>query len=190
VDDVVVKTRNSDTLIADLEETFASLPVEGQPEQVRLRRTFGITTWLHHQPSWHRSQPREDLRHHQDESSLLHQRRAEAHRVYGRPEQIHLKAWRMGTTLLQTTQDQARFVWTHEAEQALAQLKDFLSKNPFLTAPRKKEQLLLYLAATTHVVSTAIVVKWQKVGHAYPVHQLVYFVSKVLSESKARYQPV
>jgi hypothetical protein len=25
VDDVVVKTRNSDTLIADLEETFASL---------------------------------------------------------------------------------------------------------------------------------------------------------------------
>jgi hypothetical protein len=33
-------------------------------------------------------------------------------------------------------------------------------------------------------------VKWQKVGHAYPVHQLVYFVSKVLSESKARYQSV
>jgi hypothetical protein len=43
MDDVVVKTRNSDTLIADIEETFASLrvPLEAQPEQVRLRRTVG-----------------------------------------------------------------------------------------------------------------------------------------------------
>jgi dsDNA-binding SOS-regulon protein len=47
--------------------------------------------------------------------------------------------------------------------------KDFLSKPPVLTAPRKKEQLLLYLAATTHVVSTAIVVERQEDGHAYPV---------------------
>jgi hypothetical protein len=54
----------------------------------------------------------------------------------------------------------------------------------------QKEQLLLYLTATTHVVSTAIVVERQEDGHAYPVQQLVYFVSEVLSESKARYQPV
>jgi dsDNA-binding SOS-regulon protein len=85
---------------------------------------------------------------------------------------------------------QEKFMWTQEADQALAQLKDFLSKPPVLTAPRKKEQLLLYLAATTHVVSTAIVVEWQEDGHAYPVQRPVYFVSEVLSESKARYQPV
>jgi hypothetical protein len=36
----------------------------------------------------------------------------------------------------------------------------------WLTAPHKKEQLLLYLAATTHVVSTAIVVERQEEGHA------------------------
>jgi ribonuclease HI len=81
-------------------------------------------------------------------------------------------------------------VWTPEADRALAQLKDFLSKPPVLTAPRKKEQLLLYLAATTHVVSSAIVVERQEDGHAYPVQRPVYFVSEVLSESKARYQPV
>jgi hypothetical protein len=81
-------------------------------------------------------------------------------------------------------------VWTPEADQALAQLKNFLSKQPVLTAPRKKEQLLLYLAATTHVVSTAIVVERQKDGHADPVQRPVYFVSEVLSESKVRYQPV
>jgi ribonuclease HI len=82
------------------------------------------------------------------------------------------------------------FAWTPEVDQALAQLKDYSSNQSVLTAPRKKEQLLLYLAVTTHVVSTAIVVERQEDGHAYPVQRPVYFVSEVLSESKARYQPV
>jgi hypothetical protein len=81
-------------------------------------------------------------------------------------------------------------MWTPEADQALAQLKDFLSKPPVLTAPRKKEQLLHYLVATTHVVSTTIVVERQEDGHAYLVQRPVYFVSEVLSESNARYQLV
>jgi dsDNA-binding SOS-regulon protein len=58
-------------------------------------------------------------------------------------------------------------VWTPEADQALALLKDFLSKPPVLTASRKNEQLLLYLAATAHVVSTAIIVERQEDDHAY-----------------------
>jgi hypothetical protein len=61
---------------------------------------------------------------------------------------------------------QEKFVWTPEADQVLAQLKDFLSKPPVLTAPRKQEQLLLYLAVTTHVVITAIIVERQEDGHA------------------------
>jgi hypothetical protein len=81
-------------------------------------------------------------------------------------------------------------VWTSEADQALAKLKYFLSKPPVLTAPRKKELLLLYLAVTTHVVSIAIIVERQEDGHTYLVQRPVYFISKVLSESKARYQPV
>jgi ribonuclease HI len=40
------------------------------------------------------------------------------------------------------------------------------------------------------VVSTAIVVERQEDSHTYPVQRPVYFVSEVLSESKARYQPV
>jgi hypothetical protein len=56
--------------------------------------------------------------------------------------------------------------------------------------PRKKEELLLYLTATTHVVNTAIVVERQEEGHAYPIQRPVYFVNEVLSESKAQYQPV
>jgi hypothetical protein len=95
-----------------------------------------------------------------------------------------------GLPFFKLLKHQEKFVWILEADQALAQLKDFLSKPPILTAPRKGEQLLLYLAATTHVVSTAIVVERQEDGHAYPVQRPVYFVSEVLSESKARYQPV
>jgi dsDNA-binding SOS-regulon protein len=107
--------------------------------------------------------------------------------VYGGLEQIYLEAWRTGVTLLLAQlKHQEKFVWTLEADQALAQLKDFLSKPPILTSPHKKEKLLLYLAATTHVVSTTIIVERQEDGHAYPVQRLVYFVSEVLSESKAR----
>jgi hypothetical protein len=95
-----------------------------------------------------------------------------------------------GLPFFKLLKHQEKFVWTPEADRALAQLKDFLWKPPVLMAPRKGEQLLLYLAATTHVVSTAIIVERQEDDHAYPVQRPVYFVSEVLSESKARYQPV
>jgi hypothetical protein len=95
-----------------------------------------------------------------------------------------------GLPFFKLLKHQEKFAWTPEADQALSQLKDFLSKPPVLTAPCKSEQLLFYLAATTHVVSNAIVVERQEDGHTYPVQRPVYFVSEVLSESEARYQPV
>jgi hypothetical protein len=41
--------------------------------------------------------------------------------------------------------------------------------------------------ATTHVISSAIVVEHSEEGHAFGVQRPVYFVSEVLSESKVRY---
>ena len=52
------------------------------------------------------------------------------------------------------------------------------------------EELLLYIAATTHVVSTAIVVERPKEGHAFGVQRPVYFISEVHSESKVRYTSI
>jgi dsDNA-binding SOS-regulon protein len=95
-----------------------------------------------------------------------------------------------GLPFFKLIKHQEKFVWTPEADQALAQLKDFLSRPPVITARRKQEQLLLYLAATTHMVSTGIIVERQEDGHAYPVQRSVYFINEVLSESKARYQLV
>jgi hypothetical protein len=95
-----------------------------------------------------------------------------------------------GLPFFKLLKHQEKFAWTPEADQALAPLKGFLSKPPVLMAPRKKEQLLLYLDATTRVVSTAIIVERQEDDHAYPVQRPVYFVSEVLLESKACYQLV
>src|SRR5207237_2501085 len=80
-----------------------------------------------------------------------------------------------------------KFQWTPEAKQAFEELKKFLINPPVLVPPMPKEPLLLYIAATSHVVSTAIVVERQEEGHIQKVQRPVYFVSKVLVESKIRY---
>ena len=85
---------------------------------------------------------------------------------------------------------QDKFEWTTEAAEALENLKHHLQSQPILTAPLPSEELLLYIAVTTHVVSTAIVVECPEEGHAYGVQRPVYFISEVLSESKIRYPSI
>ena len=59
---------------------------------------------------------------------------------------------------------QDKFQWTPEAQQAFDELKKFLTNPPVLVPPMPKEPLLLYITATSHVVSTAIVVERQEEG--------------------------
>jgi hypothetical protein len=188
VDDVVVKTRNSDTLIADLEETFASLR-EYHWKLNPNKCVFGV-------PSGkllgfiisHRG-----IEANPEKISTITNMRAptcikDVQKLTGCMAALNRfisKLGERGLPFFKLVKHQEKFVWTPEADQALAQLKDFLSKPPVLMAPRKKEQLLLYLVVTTHVVSSTIVVERQKDGHAYPVQRPVYFVSEVLSKSKA-----
>jgi hypothetical protein len=47
--------------------------------------------------------------------------------------------------------------------------------------------LYLYVTATTQVVSIVIMVERTEEGHALPVQRAVYYISEVLSETKARY---
>jgi hypothetical protein len=62
-----------------------------------------------------------------------------------------------------------------------------LSTPPVLVAPKEKEPLLLYIAATHQVASTVLVVKQSEEGKAHGVQRQVYFLSEVLSPSKQRY---
>ena len=60
---------------------------------------------------------------------------------------------------------QDKFEWTTEAAEALENLKHHLQSPPILAAPLPGEGLLLYIAATTHVVSTAIVAECPEEGY-------------------------
>ena len=51
------------------------------------------------------------------------------------------------------------FSWTPEAKEALTKLKALLTNPPILVPPTKGEALLLYVTATTQVVSAAVVVE-------------------------------
>jgi hypothetical protein len=182
MDDMAVKTRNSSTLIDDLEETFASLReyrwklnpnkcifgvpsgkllgfiisqrgIEANPEKISAITSMKAPTSI------------KDI---QKLTGCM----AALNRFISRLGE-------RGLPFFKLLKHQEQFVCTPEADQALPQLKDFLLKPPILTAPHKGEQLLLYLAATTHVVSTAIVVERQE--DATPIQ------SSAQSTSSARF---
>jgi hypothetical protein len=56
-----------------------------------------------------------------------------------------------------------------------------------LVAPREKEPMLLYIAATPQVVSIVLVVEWKEEGNIHAFECPVYFLSEVLSPSKKCY---
>jgi len=62
-----------------------------------------------------------------------------------------------------------------------------LTKALILVPPVVGEPLLLYVVATTLVVSAALVVERGEEGHTLKVQRPVYFISQVLSDSKTCY---
>jgi hypothetical protein len=142
VDDVVVKTRNSDTLIADLEETFASLR-EYRWKLNPNKCVFGVPSGkllgfiISH---------RGIEANHEKISAITEMKGPtcikEVQKLIGCMAALNRfisQLGERGPPFFKLLKHQEKFVWTLEADQALAQLKDFLSKPPVLTAPRKKE---------------------------------------------------
>jgi hypothetical protein len=142
VDDVVVKTRNSDTLIVNLEETFASLREylwKLNPNKcvfsVPLGKLLGFI--ISHR----------DIKANPEKISTITKMKAptcikDVQKLTGCMAALNrfismLGEW--GLPFFKLLKHQEKFVWTPKADQALAQLKDSLSKPPILTAPRKKE---------------------------------------------------
>jgi hypothetical protein len=145
VDDVVVKTRNSETLIADLEETFASLR-EYRWKLNPNKCVFGV-------PSGkllgfiisHRG-----IEANPEKISAITNMRApncikDVQKLTGCMAALNKfisKLGERGLPFFKLLKHQEKFTRTTEEDQALAHLKDFLSKPPVLT-------LLAKGAATT-----------------------------------------
>jgi hypothetical protein len=191
IDDVVITTRKEDSLINDLKETFDNLDryklklnptkcsfgisagqllgflvsargIEANPEKIQAILTMGKPAKLH-----------------------------EVQQLAGRVAALSRFVARLGEKALPfyalMKKSDKKFEWTEEADAVFSQLKKVLSTPPVLVAPKEREPLLLYIAATHQVVSMVLVVEQSEEWKAQGVQQPVYFLSKVLSPSKQRY---
>ncbi|GKB77135.1 reverse transcriptase domain-containing protein, partial [Tanacetum coccineum] len=71
-----------------------------------------------------------------------------------------------------------------EAEIAFKQMKKLIAELPMLTAPKEKEELIIYLAAAKEAISAVIMT--ERGGKQFPV----YFVSRALRGPKINYTPM
>jgi hypothetical protein len=166
VDDMVVKTRNSSTLIDDLEETFTSLR--------EYRWKLNPNKCIFDVPSGkllgfiisHRG-----IEAIPEKISAITSMKApmsikDVQKLTGcmaARNRFISKLGERGLPFFKLLKHKEKFVWTPEADQALAQLKDILSKPPVLTAPRKGEQLLFYQSSDQ---STSSARSCQNLRHA------------------------
>jgi hypothetical protein len=77
-----------------------------------------------------------------------------------------LRIGERGLPLYRLLRKTERFSWTPEAKEALGNLKSLLTSAPILVPPAAGEALLIYIAATTQVVSAATIVERREEGHA------------------------
>ena len=177
---MVVKSKTADNLIADLEETFQNL----KKFQWKLNRTkciFGVPSGilLGNVVSRHgiKANPEKieavtkmkPLTSVKDVQKLMGCMVALSHFISRLGEK--------GLPFFKLLKTSEKFTWTPEANKAFAELKHFLTTPPVMMAAKAGETLLIYIAATNHVVSTAIVVEREEAGHAYKVQCPIYFIS-------------
>ncbi|KAK1595177.1 hypothetical protein QYE76_026955 [Lolium multiflorum] len=190
IDDVVITSKKGSTLIEDLKETFDNLDkfclklnptkcsfgvpagellgflvsargIEANPEKIQAIVTMRKPTKL-----------------------------KEIQQLTGRVAALSRFVARLGEKALPfyaLIKQGENFQWNEEADRAFENLKRAISTPPILVAPKRKEPLLLYIAATPQVVSTALVVEREEEGKLHGVQRPVYFISEVLSPSKQRY---
>ena len=62
-----------------------------------------------------------------------------------------------------------------------------MAEAPILASPLEKEPMLLYIAETNQIVSVVVIIERNEAGHELLVQWQVYYISKVLTDSKQRY---
>ncbi|GJW98931.1 reverse transcriptase domain-containing protein [Tanacetum coccineum] len=76
------------------------------------------------------------------------------------------------------------FQWTAEAEMAFKKMKKLIAELPMLTAPKEKEELIMYLEAAKEAISSVLMTR--RDGKQMPI----YFVSRALQGPEVNYTPM
>jgi hypothetical protein len=186
VDDIVVKIKNPDTLIEDLKQTFENLKKwkwKLNPNKcvfvVPSGQLLGFLV-SHHgiEASAKQIQAITEMGHPRciKDVQKLTGCMAALNRFISQLDEKGLPFFK----LLKKT---GKFEWIEEAKEASESLKVYLTYSSVLTPPKKHEDMMTYIAATSMVVSAAIVVEREE-GHVYIVQRPIYYISEVLSDSK------
>jgi hypothetical protein len=174
IDDVVVKTTIEDQLIADLTETFANLRefrwklnptkcIFGVPSELLLGFMVG-----------HRGIEANPAKVDAIRKMAKPSNKKDVMKLTGMMVALGRfisKLGEKGLPFFKLLKKEDKFVWDDEAQKAFEALKESLMTPPIMTPPIPKETLLLYISATTNVVSTVLVVEREQEGQAYPVQR-------------------
>jgi hypothetical protein len=189
IDDVVVKTTEEDQLIADLTETFANLR-EFQGKLNLTKCVFGVPSGLllgfmvGHRGIEAKLVKVDTIRNMAKPSS-----KKDVMKLTGMMAALGRfisKLGEKGLPFFKLLKKAENFVWDVEAQKAFEALKESLTTPPIMT-PLALRETLLYISATTNVVSMVLVTEREEEGQAYPVQRPVYYMSEVPADAKTHY---
>nr|GEV94972.1 hypothetical protein [Tanacetum cinerariifolium] len=89
-----------------------------------------------------------------------------------------------GATYQRLCTKKSDFQWTPEAEGAFKEMKQSIAELSMLTAPKEKEELIIYLAAAKKAISAVLMT--ERDGKQVPI----YFVSRALQGLEINYTPI
>jgi hypothetical protein len=185
VDDIVVASKNKEDHLADLAETFANM----QDARLRLNpekcvfdvRQGKILGYL----SSHRGIEANPTKIQAIINMTPPQSSRDVQRLTGRLAALNRfisKSAERSLPFLKTLRGAKDFAWGPKQVVAFASLKQHLLELATLTSPNRSLPLLLYVAASPHAVSAALVQEQDREGTTRQCP--VYYVSEVLTASK------
>jgi ribonuclease HI len=190
VDDIVVKSKRIGNLVPDLTEVFAKLRQHGvklNPEKCIFGVPRGMLLGFVMSERDIEANP-EKISSIMDMGPIKNLKGPQ--RVTGCLAALSRFIERVGERslpLYKLMKKSDHFTWTPEAQETLDSLKNLLKSPPILTAPTTEEPMLLYISATTRVVSAALVVERKELERSQKMQRPMYFISEVLFHSKTRY---
>ena len=148
------------------------------------RRVWEIS-WVHGYPTRYRSKPRSNHRHPQFKATKNCQGSLEVNQYGNSFEPFYFLVSREKCRpFFDLIKKGKNFHWGDQSDRAFEQLKAYLSTVPLLSTPVNEESLYIYLAASEHAVSAAIV------REDYNIQKPVYYTSKTLDGAESRYLPL